>query len=108
MDCLNNINTLLDLLSLLESLIKFIVLNRDFHGFNLTFYVKKVTGIITLKMIRLLFDHIYSEFIEQWVQICTPAKSKVKEEGTKLDFSEQCTNCEKVSECECHFVVFLD
>ncbi|XP_028215629.1 carbonic anhydrase 2-like isoform X1 [Glycine soja] len=36
-----------------------------------------------------------SEFIEHWVQICTPAKSKVKTEASTLEFSEQCTNCEK-------------
>lgn len=36
-----------------------------------------------------------SEFIEQWVQICTPAKSKVKAGPSDLSFSEQCTNCEK-------------
>ncbi|TKY69859.1 Carbonic anhydrase [Spatholobus suberectus] len=36
-----------------------------------------------------------SEFIEQWVQICTPAKSKVKAKTSDLSFSEQCTNCEK-------------
>ncbi|KAI4314326.1 hypothetical protein L6164_027246 [Bauhinia variegata] len=35
-----------------------------------------------------------SEFIEQWVQICTPAKSKVKADS-QLSFQEQCTNCEK-------------
>ncbi|KAL5122443.1 Carbonic anhydrase, chloroplastic [Glycine soja] len=35
------------------------------------------------------------EFIEQWVQICTPAKSKVKAGKSDLSFSEQCTNCEK-------------
>lgn len=35
-----------------------------------------------------------SDFIEQWVQICNPAKSKVKE-ASKSDFSEQCTNLEK-------------
>ncbi|KAH1239136.1 Carbonic anhydrase, chloroplastic [Glycine max] len=36
-----------------------------------------------------------SEFIEHWVQICTPAKSKVKTEANTLEFSEQCTSCEK-------------
>ncbi|KAK7252372.1 hypothetical protein RIF29_36271 [Crotalaria pallida] len=36
-----------------------------------------------------------SEFIEHWVQICNPAKSKVKVETSSLSFSEQCTNCEK-------------
>ncbi|OIV93077.1 hypothetical protein TanjilG_20739 [Lupinus angustifolius] len=36
-----------------------------------------------------------SEFIENWVQICNPAKSKVKVEASSLSFSEQCTNCEK-------------
>ncbi|KAJ7943640.1 Carbonic anhydrase [Quillaja saponaria] len=38
-----------------------------------------------------------TEFIEQWVQICTPAKSKVIAKASSLDFSEQCTNCEKES-----------
>jgi len=36
-----------------------------------------------------------SEFIENWVKICLPAKTKVKAECDKLDFAEQCTNCEK-------------
>ncbi|KAK5838712.1 carbonic anhydrase 2-like isoform X2 [Gossypium arboreum] len=36
-----------------------------------------------------------SDFIEQWVSICTPAKTKVKSEQNELSFSEQCTNCEK-------------
>jgi carbonic anhydrase len=36
-----------------------------------------------------------SDFIEQWVQICNPAKSKVKADTSSLSFSEQCTNCEK-------------
>ncbi|KAK9276897.1 hypothetical protein L1049_006434 [Liquidambar formosana] len=36
-----------------------------------------------------------SDFIEQWVKICMPAKSKVKSEASKLSFAEQCTNCEK-------------
>ncbi|XP_017427862.1 carbonic anhydrase 2 isoform X2 [Vigna angularis] len=36
-----------------------------------------------------------SEFIEQWVQICTPARSKIKTETSALSFEEQCTNCEK-------------
>ncbi|KAJ9708934.1 hypothetical protein PVL29_000766 [Vitis rotundifolia] len=36
-----------------------------------------------------------SDFIEQWVQICLPAKSKVKTENSGLTFQEQCTNCEK-------------
>ncbi|KAK7307219.1 hypothetical protein VNO77_40085 [Canavalia gladiata] len=38
---------------------------------------------------------IASEFIEQWVQICTPARSKVKAATSDLSFAEQCTNCEK-------------
>ncbi|XP_050872493.1 carbonic anhydrase 2 [Lathyrus oleraceus] len=38
---------------------------------------------------------IVSDFIEHWVQICSAAKSKVKEEANELDFSEQCTNLEK-------------
>ncbi|KAK7317614.1 hypothetical protein RJT34_02002 [Clitoria ternatea] len=36
-----------------------------------------------------------SEFIENWVQICTPAKSKVKSDASVSEFSDQCTNCEK-------------
>ncbi|KAF7809294.1 carbonic anhydrase 2-like isoform X1 [Senna tora] len=36
-----------------------------------------------------------SEFIEHWVQICNPAKSKVKAETESLSFSEKCTNLEK-------------
>ncbi|OMO73102.1 Plant peroxidase [Corchorus capsularis] len=36
-----------------------------------------------------------SDFIEQWVSICEPAKNKVKSELTELSFAEQCTNCEK-------------
>ncbi|KAK7846825.1 carbonic anhydrase [Quercus suber] len=36
-----------------------------------------------------------SDFIEHWVQICSPAKAKVKAEYNGLSFSEQCTNCEK-------------
>ncbi|EOY00479.1 Carbonic anhydrase 2, CA2 isoform 1 [Theobroma cacao] len=36
-----------------------------------------------------------SDFIEQWVSICAPAKTKVKSECNDLSFSEQCTNCEK-------------
>lgn len=36
-----------------------------------------------------------SEFIEPWVQICTPAKSKVKAGASNSDFSDQCASCEK-------------
>ena len=36
-----------------------------------------------------------SDFIEDWVKICLPAKSKVKSEYGHLDFAEQCTNLEK-------------
>ncbi|KAB1200774.1 Carbonic anhydrase, chloroplastic [Morella rubra] len=36
-----------------------------------------------------------SDFIEHWVQICSPAKTKVKAECSELSFAEQCTNCEK-------------
>jgi len=36
-----------------------------------------------------------SDFIEQWVQICSPAKAKVKSDHSELSFTEQCTNCEK-------------
>ncbi|XP_059656106.1 carbonic anhydrase 2-like isoform X2 [Cornus florida] len=36
-----------------------------------------------------------SEFIENWVKICLPAKTRVKAEFDSLDFAEQCHNCEK-------------
>lgn len=36
-----------------------------------------------------------SDFIENWVKICMPARAVVKEKHSSLDFSEQCTNCEK-------------
>ncbi|KAF2286644.1 hypothetical protein GH714_023280 [Hevea brasiliensis] len=36
-----------------------------------------------------------SEFIENWVQICSTAKAKVKTDCNSLSFEEQCHNCEK-------------
>lgn len=36
-----------------------------------------------------------SDFIEQWVKICQPAKAKVRSECSSLTFAEQCNNCEK-------------
>jgi len=36
-----------------------------------------------------------SDFIEHWVRICAPAKIKVQQELSDLDFDEQCNNCEK-------------
>ncbi|XP_024987868.1 carbonic anhydrase 2-like isoform X1 [Cynara cardunculus var. scolymus] len=37
-----------------------------------------------------------THFIEQWVKICLPAKSKVKTDcSDDMDFTDQCTNCEK-------------
>ncbi|KAJ8773837.1 hypothetical protein K2173_008300 [Erythroxylum novogranatense] len=38
---------------------------------------------------------ISSDFIEQWVKICSTAKSKVKTEWNSLSFEEQCYTCEK-------------
>ncbi|KAK4785691.1 hypothetical protein SAY86_002380 [Trapa natans] len=38
---------------------------------------------------------ISSEFIEPWVKICAPAKSKIKSVHSSLTFEEQCYNCEK-------------
>ncbi|KAJ4842928.1 Beta carbonic anhydrase 2, chloroplastic [Turnera subulata] len=38
-----------------------------------------------------------SDFIENWVKICAPAKSKVKTQCDSLSFDEQCNNCEKAS-----------
>ncbi|CAN1310953.1 Beta carbonic anhydrase 2, chloroplastic, partial [Linum perenne] len=45
-----------------------------------------------------------SEFIEQWVKICSPARSKVKTECKDLSFVEQCFYCEKASN---HLVVIF-
>ncbi|CAG7901910.1 unnamed protein product [Brassica rapa] len=36
-----------------------------------------------------------SEFIEDWIQICAPAKNKTKQDCKDLSFDDQCTNCEK-------------
>ncbi|KAL7261105.1 hypothetical protein ACSBR1_006702 [Camellia fascicularis] len=36
-----------------------------------------------------------TDFIENWVKICLPARAKVKADYSSLDFTEQCTNCEK-------------
>ncbi|THG00151.1 hypothetical protein TEA_019394 [Camellia sinensis var. sinensis] len=36
-----------------------------------------------------------TDFIENWVKICLPARAKVKADNSSLDFAEQCTNCEK-------------
>ncbi|XP_022151179.1 carbonic anhydrase 2-like isoform X2 [Momordica charantia] len=38
---------------------------------------------------------ISSDFIENWVKICAPAKTKIQSEGTELSFEDKCTNCEK-------------
>ncbi|PWA66131.1 Carbonic anhydrase [Artemisia annua] len=35
-----------------------------------------------------------SDFIEDWVKICSTAKSKVQAEFKDLNFAEQCTKCE--------------
>lgn len=36
-----------------------------------------------------------SDFIEDWVKVCLPAKAKVKAACSELDFTEQCTALEK-------------
>ncbi|KAI5352337.1 hypothetical protein L3X38_005228 [Prunus dulcis] len=36
-----------------------------------------------------------SDFIEDWVKICSPAKNKIKTAYSALTFKEQCTNLEK-------------
>ncbi|XP_052185555.1 carbonic anhydrase 2-like [Diospyros lotus] len=36
-----------------------------------------------------------SDFIDDWVKTCLPAKDKVRRECNSLDIDEQCTNCEK-------------
>ena len=50
-----------------------------------------------LHFVFMLNFELCSDFIEQWVSICAPAKTKVKSENNELSFSEQCTNCEKVT-----------
>ncbi|MEW5208197.1 hypothetical protein, partial [Bacillus cereus] len=36
-----------------------------------------------------------TEFIENWVKICLPAKTKVKAEAPSAEFLDLCTQCEK-------------
>ncbi|GKA15274.1 carbonic anhydrase 2-like protein [Tanacetum coccineum] len=38
--------------------------------------------------------YMTSDFIEDWVKICSTAKSKVQAEFKDLNFAEQCTKCE--------------
>ncbi|XP_042449213.1 carbonic anhydrase 2-like [Zingiber officinale] len=38
-----------------------------------------------------------TEFIEDWVKVCLPAKEKVNEEFASSSFPEQCTECEKAA-----------
>ncbi|KAL2532205.1 Beta carbonic anhydrase 2 [Abeliophyllum distichum] len=38
-----------------------------------------------------------TEFIEDWVKICLPAKTKVKAESGDSEFGDQCTHCEKAA-----------
>lgn len=47
------------------------------------------------------FYYFCSDFIEEWVKICLPAKERVKEAYGNLSLSEQCTACEKVSSFLC-------
>ncbi|KAE8704957.1 Beta carbonic anhydrase 2 [Hibiscus syriacus] len=51
--------------------------------------VIKILGKLSICLER------HSDFIENWVSICAPAKTKVKSESNELSFSEQCNNCEK-------------
>lgn len=58
------------------------------------YYLHQVIKIIN---ILILYYIVYgSDFIEDWVNICSTAKSKVKAEFGDLDFAEQCTKCEMV------------
>ncbi|CAI0434722.1 unnamed protein product [Linum tenue] len=40
-------------------------------------------------------DGSTSSFIEQWVKICSNARSKVKTDCSDMSFDEQCFHCEK-------------
>ncbi|KAJ6890107.1 hypothetical protein NC651_023793 [Populus alba x Populus x berolinensis] len=40
-----------------------------------------------------------SDFIENWVKICSAAKSTVAKKAGSLSFEEQCHNCEKAIPC---------
>lgn len=39
---------------------------------------------------------LFSDFIEDWVKICLPAKAKVTAEHGNAAFGDQCVLCEKV------------
>ncbi|KAG6573742.1 Beta carbonic anhydrase 3, partial [Cucurbita argyrosperma subsp. sororia] len=49
--------------------------------------------------IRTGFTHFkkskFDDFIENWVKICTPAKTKTQTNCTDMSFEDKCTNCEK-------------
>lgn len=59
--------------------------------FSFLFLIKASHG-------KFLSFHIFSnsDFIEDWVTVCTPAKEKVTKDYAGLPFEEQCTKCEKV------------
>lgn len=41
-------------------------------------------------------DHMYSDFIDEWLKIGIPAKAKVKATSSHLTPEEQLVECEKV------------
>jgi len=51
---------------------------------------KKNAGLISDGL-----SYICSDFIEDWVKIAYPAKTKVLAEHGNAPFEEQCTHCEK-------------
>lgn len=56
----------------------------------------------------ILFSILFlSDFIEDWVKICAPAKAKVKEEMEHLDSAEQHTYLEKVSSSYYYLCIIL-
>ncbi|GJZ61136.1 carbonic anhydrase 2 [Tanacetum coccineum] len=57
-------------------------------------------AVLHLKVIQLQVTesstilYMTSDFIEDWVKICSTAKSKVQAEFKDLNFAQQCTKCE--------------
>lgn len=45
----------------------------------------------------------FSDFIEDWVKICLPAKAKVLADHADKPFGDQCAQCEKVKNLDIKF-----
>lgn len=48
-----------------------------------------------------------SDFIEDWVKLCLPARLKVKQDHDDLPLEDQCTKCEKVRSPAQVYIIYI-